>query len=440
MLEISFREFLLSPVSMFFDHPLRYLALAYVAVWLLIILLWRRAAKENAVRFLLTTASLAFMLGFVEMLAFTRVIDYRSVFKVPILEPWRDPAYLTDPELLYIHKPNRTIRGRARFGDLAQSYDIPDTQAYRFDLTYDSNGFRNARDLKQADIAVLGDSFIMGAKVTNDQLMTEILSRLQGRAVINLAQPGYGPQQELITLKRYALPVRPRFVVWAFFEGNDLEDFVRYEEVKATWSTDAESFHAFRHRSFISNAVSTAYRLFNPKPRKPAPPIAGTVQSLDGKARSIYFDYPGLALSADDEKALERIGSALREAGENCVRHGARLIVVFVPTKFRVYGAISTPGSESIWNSWVLNDLPDRLRQIVNKIPSSSSFLDLTPSFQERAPNGELLYYADDSHWSPEGHELAARTIDEFIRRTGQTSTARDGASGSRTITSQVNE
>jgi hypothetical protein len=145
-------------------------------------------------------------------------------------------------------------------------------------------------------------------------------------------------------------------------------------------------------------------------------------------------------LTADDEKALEGIGSTLEDASESCVAHGARLIVVFVPTKFRVYGAISKPGPESIWGSWVLNELPDRLRQMVSKIPSGSSYLDLTPFFQERAPKGELLYYADDSHWSPEGHELAARTIDEFIRRTGQTSTVSGRASSSGTITPQVNE
>jgi len=99
---------------------------------------------------------------------------------------------------------------------------------FRWDVRYDHNGFRNQTDLKSADIVVIGDSFVEGLTVSDAQLVTSLLAHLQGKVVANLGQSTYGPQQELIVLKRYGLPLRPRTVVWMFFEGNDLADVITY--------------------------------------------------------------------------------------------------------------------------------------------------------------------------------------------------------------------
>ena len=58
--------------------------------------------------------------------------------------------------------------------------------------------------------------------------------------MINLARGAYGPQQELIVLKRYGLAYEPRFVVWQLFEGNDLVDaeaFAEWKKNPEQWST-----------------------------------------------------------------------------------------------------------------------------------------------------------------------------------------------------------
>src|SRR5205823_13062293 len=92
-------------------------------------------------------------------------------------------------------------------------------------------GFRNVRDLREAKVVVLGDSFVEGGLVAADNLMTATLERLLGCNVANLGQSAYGPQQELAVLKRYAGPLRPRLCIWTFYEGNDLEDVERYEQL-----------------------------------------------------------------------------------------------------------------------------------------------------------------------------------------------------------------
>jgi hypothetical protein len=39
------------------------------------------------------------------------------------------------------------------------------------------------------------------------------------------------------------------------------------------------------------------------------------------------------------------------------------------------------------------------------------SFLDLTPRFRAETAAGAVLFIAGDGHWTPAGHELAARLL-----------------------------
>jgi hypothetical protein len=42
-------------------------------------------------------------------------------------------------------------------------------------------------------------------------------------------------------------------------------------------------------------------------------------------------------------------------------------------------------------------------------------FVDLSPTFEEAAANGELLYYRYDTHWNQAGHDLAGAVIADFL-------------------------
>ncbi len=72
-------------------------------------------------------------------------------------------------------------------------------------------------------IAVIGDSFTHGACVPSDKNFTALL-RAHYPKTINLGIGGAGPLIELGTLKEYVPPLRPKVVLWVYYEGNDLED------------------------------------------------------------------------------------------------------------------------------------------------------------------------------------------------------------------------
>ena len=93
----------------------------------------------------------------------------------------------------------------------------------------DHNGFRNKADLQTADIVCVGDSFTVSGS-RGEKTYPAILSHLTGYDVANLGRGSYSAQQELEVLRRYALPLKPKVLIWQVFEGNDLEETASYQD------------------------------------------------------------------------------------------------------------------------------------------------------------------------------------------------------------------
>ncbi len=143
-------------------------------------------------------------------------------------------------------------------------------------------------------------------------LMTSVLGELENATVANLGLSGYGPQQELATLKRYALPLNPKTIVWVFYEGNDLGNVDGYERDIAAL-TNENRFMPWM-RSFSRNALLALGRI-----RRGCIPERSLMQSVtpsygiltEATGESI-LPIDGTALSEKDLNALSRTGSMLR--------------------------------------------------------------------------------------------------------------------------------
>jgi hypothetical protein len=191
-------------------NPEQLLALfvaSYLGAWGLFFFVSRRGRATDAARFVACTGSILLVFAVMEAPAALGMVDYRWVFSTPT-PPWRRLGYLPDPELIYVREGNRRVRWSCQ--------GAPAGRAYHCDIQLDADGFRNPPALAVADVAVIGDSFIEGALVTEADLLTAHLARLTGLTVANLGRSGYGPQQELAVLRRFALGRRPRYCVWAF--------------------------------------------------------------------------------------------------------------------------------------------------------------------------------------------------------------------------------
>ncbi len=323
-----------------------------------------------------------FALAVIELPALFNIVDYQALEFSGV---WGNLRFIRvpDPELTHIEPPHAHHSGSAYGGDAEAIYQIPpaDRTLFQWNLKYDQHGFRNGIDLNSADTIVIGDSIVEGMTVSDAEVVTSVLEGLQGKTVANLAQYGYGPQQELAVLKRYGLRLHPRTVVWMFFEGNDLTDVIGYRQVIAHAPT---FWHFFVQRSFSRFAYRAVKRLVTAR-KIPGSKRSGVLQMAKGEGRRIYFSSPIHPLNASELDALGETTRIIANANELAARQGAHFLFVFVPEKFRVYGPFCQFPSGSECSRWVLSDLTERMRQSVASISPEVGYLDLTPVFQRAA-------------------------------------------------------
>jgi hypothetical protein len=371
-------------------------------------LLTRVLKSQSIRRLLLVLASVIFSLALIELTSLSNLVDYREIIGNNFA--WWPIYNISDPELIHIRRPHAHFSGTTRGGGIAGVYRIPlaDMTFYQWDDKYDRNGFRNDTDLKSADIIVIGDSIVEGLTVPSSQLTTALLANFEGKVVANLGQSAYGPQQELVVLKRYGLPMRPRIVLWMFSEATDLKDVVYYDR---TMRDPPDFWHAYLSRSFLRIVVHH----FRTPPNPPGIRRAGFLQTSDGKRVTVYFPNSFPPLSKTDLGAIDETALIVAQAQKLSSAQGARLIFVFVPDKYRVLHEFCQFPQESECRNWTMNDMPERMDRALRAISPDVAYLDLTSSLVKAVRSGLLTHYSDDEHWSPEGHKVAAEAIRDYL-------------------------
>lgn len=91
----------------------------------------------------------------------------------------------------------------------------------------DSRGFRNPPDAQDTSLLVLGDSFVYGHGVEEEQTLTAFLRSVHGRPAYNMGRQGACLYQEYVLLRLYTERLRPREVVLVVFV-NDFYDLTVY--------------------------------------------------------------------------------------------------------------------------------------------------------------------------------------------------------------------
>jgi hypothetical protein len=92
----------------------------------------------------------------------------------------------------------------------------------------DQFGFRNYRTISNADMVLLGDSWIYGHGVEIEQTVAYFIQSIGGYTVFNLAQQGDCSLQQAYKLTEYMQKFgSPKHVLYFFFD-NDIDDLYAY--------------------------------------------------------------------------------------------------------------------------------------------------------------------------------------------------------------------
>lgn len=386
---------------------------------------------------------------------------------------WQDSARY-GPRLA----PGLHTFGEWQHGDIVRMGFLPPDlvrhPAYRYPLVTDADGFRNsAAESSATGVAALGDSFTDAMTLPVELSWPARLAGLLGVSVHNYGTAGFGPGQELLVLKEYALARRPRQVVVAFFAGNDLHDAESFADRGQLADASAAPKQGWEFKDVIARFdqfyVVSLYQ-----------GAAAFLRDRTGGRRgrgSSQVDYSGEDLSAPAATApgfdrglfavpvagrtlrfaflppyLDRLevsreqlqGSrgweVTRQSYQEMDRlvraQGGQLVVAFIPSKAQVYlPLLSTsfppvelerslqvclrrplpPSLDAMMrNRLALNDL---MRDFCAK--EGIAFLDLTDVLEKKVGTGHNVYFPDDSHWNAAGQETAANAIAGFMKKRG---------------------
>ncbi|MBI3449108.1 MAG: SGNH/GDSL hydrolase family protein [Acidobacteria bacterium] len=287
------------------------------------------------------------------------------------------PPYLMlpDPEIGWVLAPNFRGEGHG--------------PGWKVTLATNSLGLRD-REYAAEDTAdhvvVVGDSYTFGFGVEAEETFPKVAEEelratpLAGMEVVNAGVSGYGPFEEAAFLRRVVPKFRPRAVVQAFFEGNDVRNAIEYP---LRFKMGPEGY---LHRE--------GWDPF-------ATPLSYLATYAAMKGRNV-----GEKLAT--RRGIELSHQAILDARRYAEQSGARYLLLLLPDV----------RSERAGRSWALRAYDAALGSGGDINAGMESFardhgvdvLNLSALF-DSAPDAPPLRFSWDGHFTRDGHRLAGREL-----------------------------
>jgi hypothetical protein len=293
----------------------------------------------------------------------------------------------------------------------------------------DHRGFRNPPDAwtsRPAQIAAVGDSFAQGICVRDGLGVVDRL-RNEFPATLNFANGGNGPLLELAAVREYLPEIRPRVVLWFYYEGNDLTSIPtearwpllrsylsptypgqglaeRQAEIDASW----RGFLEARLKGIIgaeepAPAVAQPARAFSDAGHVVDVMLLRNLRHLLG-VRFGRVQEPSLATTLESGVPREGVAAfeeILRVAVSTVESWGGTLYLIYLPEYWR-YDLKAIARQSPAW---------ERSRVIVAAERVGARTVDVAAAF-ERYPNPRQRFWAGAfGHYNQDGYQVVADLI-----------------------------
>ncbi len=277
----------------------------------------------------------------------------------------------------------------------------------------DEHGFTNpagAWSDAAREIVLIGDSFTHGYCLDADRTYAAHLRR-RWPSLVNLGTGGSGPLVELATLAEYAAALRPRVLVWQYFE-NDLENLAQERQfpVLLRYLEPAFSQHLRNRQRELDDAMSAWVERGLASGRGYS--LAAAFRWREVVTLYGLRDLAASWLSRRTHPSQEEIPlfrEVLRQAVARVAGWNGRLVFVFVPQWERYYQPAALAG----------RDLRDAVLAAAGSL--GIQVVDLEPVVRGHTERAELFARRElaTAHFSELGHALLAREVGEAISRAG---------------------
>ncbi|MFT5473085.1 MAG: lysophospholipase L1-like esterase [Candidatus Promineifilaceae bacterium] len=288
------------------------------------------------------------------------------------------------------------------------------TQNARVTLRHNAGGHRDVEQAKRSKdlpaIVFLGDSFTWGYDVEyDDMFVNHVRAANPENEIYNFGHRGYGTDQALMIFERNT-PQRPLQHVFLMFYENDLAD-----------NTQTIRYKKNKPRFLIQNDTLTLTNAPVPHNRQAWKTASATVAkptpTLKSQARQLLFhshllhalhhrftqsdatqDLSALTPADLPENAWEVTRRLILRIDARAKQLGGKLCVLRIPSK-----------SETL--------TPDMYAQFHAELSAITQaagidYIDLRPPLEATPLR---TYYRDGIHWTPRGHQIVAKVIQEYL-------------------------
>ena len=308
----------------------------------------------------------------------------------------------------------------------------------RIRLRFNRAGFRGPERTEKKPaglqrIAVLGDSMIAGLGVEeSDTLAGQLEFRLRDKGiageVLNFGVSASSPAQALVLFEELVGRYEPDLVISAFFVGNDLSDS------SAELDHYPRIYFELREKELVKHGLSAGRSSFsgflNRHSRFYVWQKRAVNRALHTVAERAEILPPGWWIYArreteEVERAWAVITAVYARMRTRVEAQGARLVVVVLPSGRQIYAdgfdAVIRFVKESAED--FDPDHPElRLGRVCREAALDCVFLkeafrkDARGRTVSETPEDELLFFGGSGHFTPRGHALAAKVLDENLQ------------------------
>ena len=299
------------------------------------------------------------------------------------------------------------------------------------DVSYNALGLRGhevaaAKAPGTTRLVFLGDSFVEGKQVADDEVITAVLERLALERgfqleVVNAGVGGYGTGDELLLWQNAVAVLRPDIVLVGFFP-NDARNAVdrAFFDVKdgrvvqigepprprVRWLYEVQKFLVSRsHVGYLVKNAALSLQAEVPGPPRTVDAGSRTVSLLEDE--DVFAVDASPRVSRGWTLALAMLGELRRRVESQ----RARFAVVAFPNRYQADDALWKAHTERLGLDPADFDLRTPQRRLAEwSAESGTMVIDLLSAFRERNRD-DSFYHARDAHWNAAGHRRAAEGL-----------------------------
>jgi hypothetical protein len=318
--------------------------------------------------------------GFLPIYAFTHKFYESPLYRSTVV-PHNYPIYANQ-------KGNMTGVGDLCFNT---KYAIPKDESY---IT-DELGFRNNQFIRKPDIIIIGDSYTMGASLSQNQILANQLMKNSEFSVYAMAPVDFSILDNMLKLN---IIEKPKYIIYERVErgevpkidyfDNTLSDRIQYKYNNLWTFGDTNVFLDKIFRAYVNNYAKA--KLTN---------SSGTGTQSKIEEKLFFYDTKNLNPSEEWMNLNIKNIESYKKYSDSI---GSKFLYLPMPNKESVY-----------YDKIPLQKQPDYLFKLGNILKKKNIPYYPTLEFYNefRKKDNRMLYQYDDSHWNALACELIAKEL-----------------------------